>query len=139
MKHIWLKTVATMMVCQLGANMYSRYEKAAMNVIVVIIDLRPYLSARYPPGNLMSAEIIDDKSMPKDEALIGATVTVKDESSGDEFDYMLVSEEESDYENNKISVSSPVGKALLGHKVGDVVEIEVPAGTLSYEIVKISR
>lgn len=88
---------------------------------------------------LMRAQIIDDDSMPKDEALFGATVRVKDQGSGEEFDYMLVSEEESDFDLNKISISSPVGKALFGHKVGDVVEIQVPAGVLKYEIVSIGR
>jgi transcription elongation factor GreA len=88
---------------------------------------------------LMRAQIINEDSVPKDQALLGATVRVKDLSGGQEFDYILVSEEESDFENDKISATSPVGSALLGHKVGDVVEIEVPAGMLKYEIVKISR
>ncbi|MFC1548885.1 transcription elongation factor GreA [Candidatus Omnitrophota bacterium] len=88
---------------------------------------------------LICAEIIDETAIPKDAALLGATVKVKDLKSGSEFNYMLVSEEESDFDNDKISVTSPVGKALLGHKIGDVVEIKVPAGTLQYEIVKISR
>jgi transcription elongation factor GreA len=88
---------------------------------------------------LVNAQIIDESNIAKDEALLGATVTVKDLGNGGKFDYMLVSEEESDYDLNKISVSSPVGKALLGHKVSDVVEISVPAGFLKYKIVKITR
>jgi len=88
---------------------------------------------------LSRARILDDTNIAKDEALLGATVKVKDIASGDEFDYILVSAEESDYDLNKISITSPVGKALLGHKVGDVVEIQAPAGTLEYEIVNISR
>ena len=88
---------------------------------------------------LMRARIIDEDSVPRDQALLGATVRVKDLNGGQEFDYILVSEEEADFENDKISITSPVGSALLGHKVGDGVEIEVPAGTLEYEIVKISR
>jgi len=88
---------------------------------------------------LMRAQLIDDKAMSKDEALLGATVKVKDLVSGDEFDYMLVEEEESDFDLNKISISSPVGKALLGHKVEDEVEAKVPVGVLRYRIVKISR
>jgi len=88
---------------------------------------------------LSRASIIDDSDIPKDEALLGATVTVKDLDSGDTFDYMLVSEEESDYDMDKISTSSPVGQALLGHKVGDVVDVKVPAGVLKYEIVRITR
>jgi len=88
---------------------------------------------------LMRAQILDNDAMSKDEALIGATVTVKDKNTGNEFNYMLVAEEESDFELDKISISSPVGKALLGHKVGDIVEIKVPAGILEYEITTISR
>ena len=86
-----------------------------------------------------NAQLIDDDAMPKDEALLGATVKVKDTDTEEEFDYMLVSEEESDLDQNKISASSPVGKALLGHKVGDVVEIQVPAGAIQYEIISITR
>ena len=88
---------------------------------------------------LMRARLIDDKAMPADEALLGATVKVKDQNTEEEFDYMLVAEEESDFDLNKISISSPVGKALLGHKAGDVVEVQVPAGTLKYKIVSIAR
>lgn len=88
---------------------------------------------------LMRAQIIDDTDMAKDEALIGAIVKVKDTDTGEEFDYMLVSEEESNFEENKISISSPVGQSIFGHKVGEVVDIQVPAGTLRYEIINISR
>jgi transcription elongation factor GreA len=90
-------------------------------------------------STLMGAKIIDDSAMPKDEALLGATVKVRDTDTAEEFDYMLVSEEESDFELNKISSSSPVGEALMGHKVGDVVEVRVPAGSMMYEIISISR
>ncbi|NQT32173.1 MAG: transcription elongation factor GreA [Candidatus Omnitrophica bacterium] len=88
---------------------------------------------------LIRAQLVDDDAMPKDEALLGATIKVKDQETGEEFDYMLVSEEESDFELNKISVSSLVGKAILGHKIGDIVEIEAPAGVIKYEITEISR
>jgi len=88
---------------------------------------------------LTRSRILDDKDMAKDEALLGAIVKVKDSSSGEEIDYMLVSEEESDFDMNKISITSPVGRALLGHKVADVVEAKVPVGTIKYEIIKISR
>lgn len=90
-------------------------------------------------GKLSRARILDDRKMPRDEALIGATVKIKDLGSGEEMEYMLVSEPEADYENNKISVTSPVGKGLLGHKAKETVEIEVPAGKLRYKILKVSR
>ncbi len=88
---------------------------------------------------LMRAQLINHNEMPKGEVLIGAMVKIKDTKTGAQFDYMLVSEEESDFLLNKISVSSPVGRALLGHKAGDVVEVRVPAGVLEYEILSISR
>jgi len=88
---------------------------------------------------LMRAQILDESAVPKDQALLGATVRLKDVNTSEEFDYMLVSEEESDFDQNKISASSPVGKAILGHKVGDTVEVEVPAGTLRYEVISITR
>ncbi len=88
---------------------------------------------------LIRARIMDESVIASDEALLGAKVKVMDKETSEEFVYMLVSEEESDFSENKISFTSPVGKALLGHKVGDVVEISVPAGTINYEITKISR
>ncbi len=90
-------------------------------------------------GILMRAQIIENKDVPTDEALLGACVKVKDLKTGEESEYRLVSEEEADFSENKISVGSPVGKALLGHKVGDNVEINVPVGMLVYQILKISR
>lgn len=90
-------------------------------------------------GTLAKARIMDDKDIAKDEALLGAKVNVRDTETGEEFEYMLVAEEESDFAENKISVSSPVGKALLGHKAGEAVEVKVPAGVMIYEIMSISR
>lgn len=88
---------------------------------------------------LARARIIDDENMPKDEVLIGATVTLKDLDSKEKLEYMLVSEAEADYAEGKISVTSPVGAALLNHKLKEKIEIKVPAGILRYEILKISR
>jgi len=90
-------------------------------------------------GSLSSAQILDDKAMPKDVALIGATVRLKDLGSGEELDYTLVSEVEANYAQGKISIASPVGKSLLNHKKNDTIEIKVPAGILKYKILKISR
>ncbi len=88
---------------------------------------------------LSMAQILDDTNMPKDEALIGAVVKLKDLDSKEELQYMLVSELEADFSQSKISVTSPIGEGLLGHKVNETVEIKVPAGTLKYKILKISR
>ena len=88
---------------------------------------------------LSGAQILDEKNIPKDVVLLGATVKLKDMNSGEELEYMLVSEPEADYTRGKISVSSPVGRGLLNHKKNDVVEIKVPVGTLKYKVLKISR
>lgn len=88
---------------------------------------------------LARARIIDNENMSKDEILIGATAKLKDMDTEEELAYTFVSEEEADYTQNKISVVSPVGKALLGHKLNEVVEIKIPAGTLKYKILDISR
>ncbi|MDD3906133.1 MAG: transcription elongation factor GreA [Candidatus Omnitrophica bacterium] len=88
---------------------------------------------------LASAQIIDNSQMSSDEVLVGATVKLKDIDSGEELEYTIVSEEEADYAQNKISLQSPVGTGLLNHKKGDSVEIQVPRGVLKYKILNISR
>ena len=88
---------------------------------------------------LQHTRFIDDENIPQDKALIGATLKLRDLDTQEEFQYTLVSEEEADYEQAKISVASPVGKGLLGHKENEAVEIKIPAGTLRYKILKISR
>jgi transcription elongation factor GreA len=88
---------------------------------------------------LTGARIIDDENIPIDELRIGATVKLKDLGAGEELQYTLVAELEADFSQGKISISSPVGKGLLGHKENDIVEIKVPAGILRYKILKISR
>ncbi|MCX5669515.1 MAG: transcription elongation factor GreA [Candidatus Omnitrophica bacterium] len=80
-----------------------------------------------------------DKNIPKDEVLIGATVKLLDMDTLEELEYILVSELEADYNQNKISISSPVGGGLLGHKENEIAEIKTPAGILKYKIIKISR
>lgn len=90
-------------------------------------------------AKLVGARILDSENIPKDKALIGATVKLKDLDSGEEFEYTLVAEVEADFEQGKISVSSPVGKGLLGHKKNETVKIKTPSGVLKYKILKISR
>lgn len=88
---------------------------------------------------LTRVKLLDDENISEEEVLIGAKVTLKDMNSGEEFQYTLVSEVEADFDQGKISVTSPVGKGLLGHKKDEVVEIQVPAGLLKYKILKIER
>ncbi|MFA5096123.1 MAG: transcription elongation factor GreA [Candidatus Omnitrophota bacterium] len=87
---------------------------------------------------LGSARILDD-NISTDEVLIGARVKLKDLDTGEELEYTLVAQEEANYEENKISIDSPIGSALLNHKLKESVEIKIPAGTLKYRILKISR
>ncbi|HEX9934124.1 MAG TPA: GreA/GreB family elongation factor, partial [bacterium] len=74
-----------------------------------------------------------------DKVYFGATVKLLDLNSNEELEYTLVSEDEADFFQNKISVSSPVGKGLLGKAENDTVKIEVPAGILNYRIIQITR
>jgi transcription elongation factor GreA len=85
------------------------------------------------------AQVMKDETLKTDEVVLGITVRLKDLGSGEEEKYMLVSEVEADYDQGKISTTSPIGKGLIGHKQGDVVEIQVPAGILKYEILEISN
>jgi transcription elongation factor GreA len=80
-----------------------------------------------------------DKNIANDEVLIGATVKLLDMDTQEELEYTLVSELEADYNQGKISVSSPVGAGLLGHKENEIAEIKIPAGILKYKIIRISR
>ncbi len=88
---------------------------------------------------LSSLIIIDESMIPSDKAYLGATVKLKDKKTGEEITYRLVSTVEADFNENKISTESPVGRALLGKKAGEAVEITVPAGKLSYKILSVSR
>jgi len=90
-------------------------------------------------SKLSRARILEHEDIKSDEVLIGAIVRLRDLDNNDEFDYTLVSEMEADFAAGKISVNSPVAKGLLRHKVNDIVEIVIPAGTLKYKILKISR
>lgn len=88
---------------------------------------------------LSNVRIIEDQRIPADRIYIGAIVTLQDVSTQSEVKYMLVSPEEADFENNKLSIFSPVGKGLMGHQVGDEVKVEVPAGVSTYKVLKIER
>ena len=88
---------------------------------------------------LSRAKLIGAKDLPNDKVYILSKVKVKDLKTKDEFEYLLVSPEEANYEANKISVTSPIGKALLGKTKGETVDIRVPAGELKYQILDINR
>lgn len=88
---------------------------------------------------LMHARILDSSQLPNDKIYILSVVTLEDLKSGETSEYRLVSQEEADFDKNKISVTSPFGKGLMGKVKGDVVSIRVPAGELKYKILEISR
>ena len=83
------------------------------------------------------ARIISEDDIQTDHVAILTTVTVEDQKTKKKYDYSLVSEDEADFKQNKISISSPVGKGLLGKKVDEIAEIPVPAGMLQYKILSI--
>ena len=88
---------------------------------------------------LTRVRVFDDTDVDTSKAYLFAKVRVRDTRDGEEIEYTLVSPEEADVDNDIISIKSPIGKGLLGKAVGDVVQIEVPAGMIEYEIVAISR
>lgn len=88
---------------------------------------------------LSHVDIIDESKMDHSKAFLGATVSLKDLNNDKDLTYILVSKEEADFKAGRISVDSPVGRALLGKSVGETVEAKIPAGTLKYKIEKISR
>jgi len=88
---------------------------------------------------LAHAKVIEAKDLPNDKIYILSRVKLKDLNSGREFEYLLVSPEESDFDAGKISVTSPIGKSLLGKTKGESLEIKVPAGMLHYQILDITR
>ncbi|MEZ4701607.1 MAG: transcription elongation factor GreA [Rhodothermales bacterium] len=90
-------------------------------------------------STVSDARLVDDSKIDTSKAFILSTVKVKDLKNGRENSYKLVSKEEADIMQGKISVVSPIGKGLLGLSVGDVAEIEVPAGRLKLEVLEITR
>jgi len=87
---------------------------------------------------LAHAQIIDVSKLSNEKVVFGTTVTLADTDTGDTKRFTLVGQEEADIKKAKISVQSPVGKALIGHKVGDVVTITTPGKTVEYEIQEIA-
>lgn len=87
---------------------------------------------------LGSAEVVDETQV-SDRVAIGSTVVLRDMTHGDELRYTLVSPDEVNPRQGKISTASPVGKALLDREEGDVIEVSVPAGTLRYKVERLER
>lgn len=88
---------------------------------------------------LANARLIDESQLDTSKVLVLSTVRLKNRQNGSEMKYTLVAESEANLKAGKISVTSPIGKGLLGKKVGDLAEIQVPNGTLKFDILEITR
>lgn len=86
-----------------------------------------------------NARIIDESQLDTSKVLVHSTVTIKNQTNGAKMKYKLVAQNEADIKTGKISVDSPIGKGLLGKKVGDTAEIQVPNGTMKFDVVEITR
>ena len=86
-----------------------------------------------------NARLIDESQLDLSKALVLSKVKIKNQANGMEMKYTLVAESEADLKSGKISVTSPIGKGLLGKKVGEIAEISVPNGKLNFEILEITR
>ncbi len=89
-------------------------------------------------SKIAAAEVIDPAKINQSKVAFGAKVKVLDVEADEEYIFILVGTEEADVKQGKISISSPVGRALLGKEVGDAVTIKAPARTMEYEILEIS-
>ncbi len=88
---------------------------------------------------LANVRIIEEQNIAADKVYIGARVFLQDMDTREEVQYLMVSAEEANYEENKLSIFSPIGKGLMGKKIEEEVAVKVPAGTLRYKILKIER
>jgi transcription elongation factor GreA len=86
-----------------------------------------------------NARLIDESQLDLSKVLVLSKVKIKNLNNQMEMNYTLVAESEADLKSGKISVNSPIGKGLLGKKVGEVAEVTVPNGTLKFEIISINR
>ena len=87
---------------------------------------------------IATARLIDESRIGTDEVKIMNKVTIKNVKTKKQMTYTLVSESEADLKSGKIAVNTPIAQGLLGKKVGDVVEIQVPSGILTFEVMDIS-
>jgi transcription elongation factor GreA len=89
-------------------------------------------------GKLSTAEIIDPSTLPKNgKVVFGAVVDLEDQDSGARLTYQIVGEDEADLKSGRISVTSPIARALVAKSEGDIVDVAAPGGTKSYEIVAV--
>jgi len=104
------------------------------------LDRQQYVKARIGQlqKQLKELSLVDLNTLPKDRVALGSTVSLIDAQSGKASTYELVIPDQADFSKGLVSVTSPIGKALVGHRVGDEVTIKTPGGTRDYEIVKLA-
>jgi len=104
------------------------------------LERQKYIQARMGQlqKQLKELSLVDLGALPKDRVALGSTVTLTEADSGKTLSYELVIPDMADFSKGLVSVTSPIGKALTGHRVGDEVVIKTPAGTRQYEIVGLS-
>ncbi len=91
-------------------------------------------------GKLSNAQVIDIKSIPHSgKVLFGTTVSIINVDTDEEVEYRIVGDDEADIKNNRISVSSPIARALIGKSEGDTVVVNIPSGTVEYEIDEVNH
>jgi transcription elongation factor GreA len=88
-------------------------------------------------GKIARAQVIDPTSIQSDKVVFGATVELEEEESGNAITYKIVGQDEADIKKNKISITSPLARSLIGKKEGDEVEVNAPKGKILYSVVKI--
>lgn len=103
-------------------------------------ERRDYVEGRIKElgDKLARAQVIDTKDLTTERVVFGCTVLLGEAESDRRVKYRIVGADEADIRNGRISVNSPVGKALIGHRIGDVVQVVVPSGTKEYEILEIN-
>jgi transcription elongation factor GreA len=103
-------------------------------------ERRDYVEGRIKEldDKLARAQVIETKDLNKNRVVFGCTILLGDLETNRQVKYQIVGADEADIRNGRISVNSPVAKALIGHPIGDVVRVLVPSGTKEYEILEIS-
>jgi transcription elongation factor GreA len=104
------------------------------------LDRQQYVKARIGQvqAQLKNLSMIDLDNLPKDRVSLGSRVELYDVNADRSVTYELVISEEANFSSGLVSVTSPIGRALLGHRAGDKVTVKLPAGTREYEIVNLS-
>ena len=90
-------------------------------------------------NQLANARLIDNSKIDTSRALILSTVTIRNVKNKMELDYTLVAEQEADLKLKRISINSPIGKGLMGKKIGEIAEVQTPGGIMEFEIINITR